>query len=749
MLCGRHLDARNWITLVLLLLAFSAPGWGQSQDSQATAAKPAEPPGKLTLELRVSGGQTVFHLGEIIAVELAFSSTEHRKYWIMFRECFFHETYKYNVEPPAFVDRVVGYDAAQMLTDMTCGGPSGQIDLTEKPFVVRQTLNDHFRMDTPGKYRISVTSRRVGQVVTSNTVELEILPADPAWERKELERGFLLMESPRSKPEYEQGCRIVRFLGTDAAAMEMARDFGRDYGRSECDRGSEVALISARDRAAVLEKLEAGLGEAWRPIPESYLRTLAIVSLYHQHPEWYPTLPKPGEREWPSQRSGLWSQRGAVAKEELRYAKLLAAAVAQKNEDARSLSLMSLLYLGASLTEVEMPEEILSAAREQLPGVFRKLLNVDQEYVLRRRWLELKSPAMLPVLKEIVEEEGWRQGPRGIALQRMYEMAPEQAKPYMLRELRSLSPTIPQDVLGLLPEQELPELDAVMLERLKQRHGDGASVSASYLLQRYASAAIEADVLDFFKQNAGHLVCETQANLLAYFLRVDPARGSGLLREGMESPAPKGCREELLRRLARIRMSPEVEQAALSALDDAEPRVVQGVLEVLQSHASKQSREPLLEHFRQWHEHWQPRAGEVTESSDAARIETTYLDALSGAQAWLPTREELEALKDLCVSKRCRERAEQTVIYQRQMEHLIQMADYTEDETVEHFGLGSCYRVGDMERLKEKLLQYPKGSAFQLDARFKERQHVQRVFAELKPWMAEHGYGLTVYSEPR
>jgi hypothetical protein len=52
-----------------------------------------------------------------------------------------------------------------------------------------------------------------------------------------------------------------------------------------------------------------------------------------------------------------------------------------------------------------------------------------------------------------------------------------------------------------------------------------------------------------------------------------------------------------------------------------------------------------------------------------------------------------------------------------------------------------------MERLKEKMLQFPKGYVFTIDARYREKPVIQRYYKDLEPWAAEHGYKLQLYAE--
>jgi hypothetical protein len=45
-----------------------------------------------------------------------------------------------------------------------------------------------------------------------------------------------------------------------------------------------------------------------------------------------------------------------------------------------------------------------------------------------------------------------------------------------------------------------------------------------------------------------------------------------------------------------------------------------------------------------------------------------------------------------------------------------------------------------MDRLKEKMLQFPRGTEFQLDARSRQQRAVQRILGELRPWAVDQGF---------
>jgi hypothetical protein len=703
-------------------------------------------PGEVNLTLGLGDGQTKFHLGQIIPVTLTFSSTEHRKYPISLPGCGQPPKFTYHIEPPLFIDRRIEQEAEG--TFRVCGnsGPSvvmlpgshttlsfEGVDLAEKPYVVHQILNEQFIIDTPGKYRIFATSKGPGFPLTSNAVELEILPHDPAWEKAELARAITLTSASPSKPEYIDGCKILRYLQTQAAEVEMAKRF---FSQPSCGLSLYPALLSARDRDAVLKQLEADIADPGTAITD--LRTVALVSVYAHHPDW---IPQPAAKATQAEQveagrrryAEIWGKDGALKQEERQYEKALIAALPQKTPVARARSIETLLTIN------DIPE-IGRVAQEQLPGILPGLsLELQDRLLGNSYWEEIKSPAMIPALKAIVNA---RRGP-DIALRRLSELSPDEARPYVLREIAAhhwgWNAT---DVLGGLPDKELPQFDGEFLNLISKELplGNGAAVTTTALLERYASGRVAGLLQPVFVQSISNMDCQSEANLLAYFLRVTPQDGAELLRRAVTADARPGC--QVLHRLSEVRMSPEVEDAALTALDNANPAVVSDGLYVLQRHGSAKSREPLLQHFRAWHAKWASRTAELErpENFQQKSIEMDYFQAMNSGPACWTTSAEVRALGDLCVTIDCKQVAENTANSSAGERSTIRMAPASNIQPSNNFSVGRCYHVGGIDQLEQRLALYPKGSVFQFDARSLTPNTVKRVMGELKAWTSAHGY---------
>jgi hypothetical protein len=138
-------------------------------------------------------------------------------------------------------------------------------------------------------------------------------------------------------PERRTACRTLRFLGTDVAVDEMIKRYDEER-EDGCGFEYMAGLFSAPDRARVVRQMEAGLRANDQPVSEGYLRTLALLSVYVQHPE----LRSPQTRDTKGRltpSSELVRLQALVRAATAAYAELLDAALPEKSARARALIL--------------------------------------------------------------------------------------------------------------------------------------------------------------------------------------------------------------------------------------------------------------------------------------------------------------------------------------------------------------------------------------------------------------------------
>jgi hypothetical protein len=263
-----------------------------AQASPQGAPQTNAPSEVIHVELRIGDGtRSSYHIGEIVPVKLIFTSTVHTKHWISAERCAEEEIYPVSTPPTVLNGRGAQESAAHAFEGhggCTNHGFGGEVDLAENPYVDSLTLNRRYLLDIAGSYPLTWSGIAFGQSVSSNTATLTLLPRDPVWEASELARAETLPDGPDGPDSHRyEGCSLLRYLGTPAAALEMARRYGGSQGI--CGNDFKVSLVNARNRGAVLRILENRFLSPtfYYCVTPGFLETMALVSVYQTHPDWY------------------------------------------------------------------------------------------------------------------------------------------------------------------------------------------------------------------------------------------------------------------------------------------------------------------------------------------------------------------------------------------------------------------------------------------------------------------------------
>jgi len=178
-----RLSARNGL---IRLLAFVAVA--------GMAQTPVNPDVRLSLGTR--GGQTAFHVGELIPLELTFTATVANRYQVL--DAADRDRWgpwdpsEFSVKPETgWDDPIAPFFGAGILAGSS---PLRFRVLSEQPVVLKDELNRWVRFQAPGVYRITVKSgavSRVGsrsvapeQTVISPEFTLTIVPATNEWRKR-------------------------------------------------------------------------------------------------------------------------------------------------------------------------------------------------------------------------------------------------------------------------------------------------------------------------------------------------------------------------------------------------------------------------------------------------------------------------------------------------------------------------------------------------------------------------------------
>jgi hypothetical protein len=734
--------------------------------NQAPGALQANPPG-VTFTIRLADGKTKFRQGELITIELLFASSLLNTYNVdgrTYDRSGHLEADVYHVEPEVGTTvPLFDYLRAGLFASSMGGLVPIPPTLRERPYVIAQDLNEFVRFDKPGKYRLWVTNERVSKfdpgnhqgkvgqfTTTSNTIEIEILAADPVWQKQRIQEAKAIVDGLKPM-DRRAACRVLRFLNSEDAEMEMIRQFrGNTDG---CDGEFRLGLLSSPRREFVIREMEAQINAPDHPVTPSFISTLATLNYLAQYETPMPPYPAGNEEKMKEWQAEMLRRRSAFQEITAQYRQQLSEVVSRKQKSALAVSLETLLEFEAGVPNEKRTgagaarvEQIAAA----LPGVFLDLPSDRQYVLLTTFWKVTASPAMLPVLRQLIAkpsstQEGTFSDLRGIALKRLFELAPEEGRRAILNEIQRTPLRVRPQALSILPDETLPELDEILSEKLARHDPETEfDVVADYaaLIARYATSASLPNVKRALGNRVGKMACAIQSAMIAFFLRVDPDYGAEVLEQSLAARKETGCYKSEFSAVGSLYPSSKLEEIAVAHLDDSEIIVAVQAAGVLGQYGSAAAEKHLMDRLEQWHDQWdgrqkevQPRIENGIMSGEPAQFETELVRALISARAWVADLEKLNRIRQLCLTPPGRSEVDKAI---RNWGDLSIRVTFSSIDDSPNYLSVAQYAPQSVRDLKEKLSQFSKGTAFVWRSANGGGPAEEQLFNELKEFLNQH-----------
>ena len=350
----KSLQQRIFVVFVILIPVSVVLAQKQDQFLTRQEEGIAENPAGVAFLLQTKNNQTRFRQGELISLQLSFSSTQAKKYHL--DAATYDRSGRLDIDT-FHVDPTSG--ASDPLSDyfnFFLGGMGGGLrtnpTLEPKPYVITVDLNEWFRFDQPGKYRLYVTSTRVFRdrfyedpnypiVTTSNVIELEVIPAEPTWAKQTLARTIATLDSKNAENRRD-ACRLLRFLGTRDAVSELVKRFDGRNSDGGCEFEIDFGLRSTPHRLLAINEMERQLTAVDFGVTNRFIEVLAFLSFFQENAPPPPLKPNDSEEAV----RAAFDRRYKIYEEILEsYRQRLLATVFAKNDKARALSLETLLSI--------------------------------------------------------------------------------------------------------------------------------------------------------------------------------------------------------------------------------------------------------------------------------------------------------------------------------------------------------------------------------------------------------------------
>jgi hypothetical protein len=531
--------------LVFALLSFLSVPFGAFGQAALSSASGSDGDGP---QLHISTPKSAYRQGELIPLDLAFTAHGSGRYQINMASYdrsgrMSYETFR--VEPSAgTTDPLAAYFRAE--TIFMYGGLTNFRDLSDTPYVMRLNLNEWVRFDKPGEYRVSVSSVRVGEkpgshaaftagkAIESNPINLQIISADPGWEKSELQR--ILTEYDASAPpnwrltntQRMAATTELRYLASADAAREMARHLRGD--ENQVDRQCLFGLVGSPNKEAGRQEMHRLLLDPDFPVTEMFLQAMALIPL---NPD-----------------KDAKSLRGEMASNIADARSMLLQALPLKQGHALAVSADTLLSSGTLTAGGDAHLQLVDI----LIAHFDQLSIDQQNWWLGIKWETVKNPQWLPTLKRIAMEYVDYPGPSnaspayehlqlsGSALSRWYELDPDTARPAVIAEILRPRPRYNGITLGMLLDKILSEEEHAIADHFVATGDWVIEGRLASLLYRYADADVLDQVLPKITQKvngASLWPCAPENYAVAYVAKVDPEKAKPLQQRVATLPCGK------------------------------------------------------------------------------------------------------------------------------------------------------------------------------------------------------------------
>jgi hypothetical protein len=713
-------------------------------------------PGDVSVQLSLKNGQSVFREGEIVALAAEYSSSAAKKYYLNTRN--YDRSGRLDgmevfcIDPDAGRDPLSDYFNGTM--GFLGGGLGSEQDIGEKPYVVELELNE-WKSLPPGWYRLSIVSYRVSApsdgnpygaeaahpALRSNGVRFQVVKAEPEWQAEQLAAAVHLLDSSdKTGEDAKHAARVLRFLGSEASTRELARRF---WSGNDQPFGWDLkfGLYGSPYRATAMQAMNAALMNPQHPVTQELVQTLATLEMQSDPDSRLPQYDEAHKESWTKIRDAYFA---AFSEKIAKHMSDVAATLQSKAGQARAVSVSELLQSDVSMnagTRAQLRQVLLSSWDSLPPRRKTELI----EY----RWDQIGGPELLPILRSIVagapnRSRDMDKSDRASALRRIYEVAPADGRELISREIANPQGDIGIDVLGLLPDRELPQIEQPLIAKMQA--GNGADIDFQ-LIERYGSMRALPEIRAIYDRRRGEWACIPQTALLRYFLRVDSDYGISAVQDALGLRHATGCYKFQFAALDDYIRRPKLEQIAIAALHDPSPEVVRDAAQALSRYGSAKTEASLWARLESFHDHWKDkqdvlhyRPGVEPDLLAEIGLEQVLVQAITNGQSWFITEESVNKLKEMA-SPQVQTELDGVMLEIQRGEYGLNL-NWWPDGAL-NYSVGR-YTGRTMAALKEKLAQFPSGAHLDLVTTTAELERHRAEFVEVENAAAAAGLTLRV-----
>jgi hypothetical protein len=337
-----------------------------------------------------------------------------------------------------------------------------------------------------------------------------------------------------------------------------------------------------------------------------------------------------------------------------------------------------------------------------------------KQYLLDMYASTIDSPEMAPLLESVLDS--WKPGDyyeaAHSAIRALERVDPARARARILAELVKDKTWLDVASLELMPASDVPPMDDALIQSLAraQRSGGWNPQLIMAAIARYATPKALPRIRAIYESQQD----SCQAELVAYFVRVDPAYSERVFRShpwDMHT-APPRCTVQYFTRTPPLAMNPALEQYIAAYLMHSDVHVKSTAAQALGRYGTTSTLPQLWEAFRYFHDYWNGKGEELAKNGEGVGLEVDLRNAIARGRGWLATETDLRLIESLCTSVRCTEETRHDLEEWKpplRMEVMMQPLGVSGR-------VAQYYRLESVGAMESKLAQYPRGTRFILYA---------------------------------
>lgn len=596
------------------------------------------------VRLEIKNGHTQFTLGDLIELDLVFTS--HTPGFSINTTTYGDMSEAVTVSPADGWFQSHGQSAHDYATMMEVG---------ETPTRIPILLNQGIVFQKPGHYEVSVTTNRVvspkGSLpLTTNAVAIDLVVPDESKESDWVRWLSNKIAAERGAARHTAATELA-YLGGDDAVRAKVHWLVENQGGDSVQREMLDGLASSRNLELQLNLLQS----IWRDV--QHAPNGAILDAMQQTRAF---MRKQTLEGWHMAIMEKTDPASKLASEERnRDVSELAASLPQRTGNNRRDTAYYLMEYG-------MPsEEDQARVRAVVIEDFKRMDPLAQAMLVETKWKSIRDPDLVPDLEAILDTPADSRY-YGTVMQRLIDLSPGTAKPYAVREICNPNSLVQMNQVVDLPQAELPEVDQCLEDQLRGLSGPNnrSMQRKSEMAARFGSVAMLPVMMAIYKARTGWTPQMDDAPFLAYFLRYSP-------KDAMEQIAALGADSDAaffeIDRIFEVRKAHYPEELAAwfrKRLENGSENDAGWAAYRLSSFGEASDKFLVEQRLERFQREWAGRGTEMdaapfTEPAATARdFEANLMSSLTGHKAvWSLTPDEKAALMQSCLTTRCKQYA--------------------------------------------------------------------------------------------